>query len=110
VQHGYALTGLHNLSVLTTADVPFQQRGCNIPTLYFLLPIACQRLIGRNLPPELVTLIISFASLGMSREIAEQHRRALMDDRMPRGGKSTWDEVSLAAVVSPIGDSIESTI
>jgi hypothetical protein len=106
MRHGYVLSGLRGLSVLTTADVPFQQRACNIPTLYFLLPIACQRLIGRNLPPELVTLIIRFASLGMSREMAEQHRRSLMADRMPHGGKTPWDEVSLAAVVSPFGDSI----
>jgi hypothetical protein len=92
--HGFSLLGLKDMTVLTSADIPFQQRACNIPTLHFLLPIACRRLIGKNLPPELVAFIVGYMELGMSREEAEQHRRRLMADRMVTGGKSRWDSVS----------------
>lgn len=62
-------------------------RACNVPTLKFLLPIACrQRTHGnRTLPPELVDIIVQTAlvdgCLGISREEVEIRRRAVMADR-----------------------------
>ena len=85
-------TGLRDLPVLTTSDVPFQEQASNIPTLHFLLPIVCQRLIGKHLPPELVTHILD-TELGMTRETVEQHRRALMADRTGKRSGSRLDEV-----------------
>jgi len=77
--HGFSYSGLENLSVLTTADVPFQKRGDS--TLHVLLPKACFRLTGKNLPAELVNHIIVSDNLGLSRELAEHHRRQLMQER-----------------------------
>jgi hypothetical protein len=85
-------TGLKNLPVLSTSEVPFQEQACNIPTLHFLLPIACQRLTGKHLPPELVADILK-TDLGMTRGMAEQHRRALMADRTGKRSHSHLDEV-----------------
>src|SRR5262245_2029057 len=91
--HGFMYTGLRNSPVLTTLEVPSQEQACNIPTLHFLLPIVCQRLIGKHLPPELVANILE-TDLGMTREMAEQHRRALMADRTgKRSRHSQLDEV-----------------
>jgi hypothetical protein len=77
------------MAVLTTSDVPQQARACNLPTLAFLLPIACREVTHgqRTLPPELVQIILSHVrenvnmEFGMSREDAERRRRALMSDR-----------------------------
>jgi hypothetical protein len=78
--HGFAYSGLQNLSVLTTADVPFQKR--DDLALHTLLPKACLRLTGKNLPVELVIQIMESGHLGLSREMAEHHRRRLMQERM----------------------------
>jgi hypothetical protein len=91
--------------VLTTADVPYQARGCNFATLHSVLPMVCQRLTNKPLPAELVELIINaghdpidmveFAdrngALGMSWKAAEERRRAVMADRRARASKD--DEV-----------------
>jgi hypothetical protein len=77
------------MTVLTTSNVPQQARACNLPTLAFLLPIACRRVTHgqRTLPPELVQVILSHVrknanmEFGMSREDAERRRRELMSDR-----------------------------
>jgi hypothetical protein len=48
---GFAYRGMN---VLTTSDVPSQTRACNMPTLDLLLGTAFRRVIGKNLPVELV--------------------------------------------------------
>jgi hypothetical protein len=58
--------------------VPWQRRE---PILYSLLPHACRTLTGKTLPPELVAHIVDLGELGLSREMAETHRRLLMKDR-----------------------------
>jgi hypothetical protein len=79
--------GLADIHVLSSVDVPSQARACNLPTLRFLLPVACrQRTHGRRtLPPELVEFIMAAAladsGLGITREEAEIRRRELMADR-----------------------------
>lgn len=78
---GFSYKGLEGVVVPTTADIPSQERLTNTPTLHFLLPIICQRLTGHNLPRELSEHIVHFLDLGMTREQAETHRRALMRDR-----------------------------
>ena len=82
--------------VLTTADVPYQARGCNFPTLHLVLPDVCERLIGKRLPAEIVDWIIDAdddgrfpergGSLGMSWKAAEETRRAAMSDRRAKEG------------------------
>jgi hypothetical protein len=85
--HGFSYTGLADMHVLSSVDVPSQARACNLPTLRFLLPVACrQRAHGRRtLPPELVESIVAAAladgGLGITREEAEIRRRELMADR-----------------------------
>ena len=79
--HGLTYSGLLRTPVISTADVAYQERCCNLPTLHLLLSIAFWRTIGRNLPQELGNLITDLMDLGMSREDAEKHRRALMEDR-----------------------------
>jgi hypothetical protein len=86
---GFTYHGMENMRVLTSLDVPSQARACNLPTLAFLLPIACRQITReqRTLPPELVEIIIahvkenSKAEFGLSREEAEKRRQALMGDR-----------------------------
>jgi hypothetical protein len=79
--------GLADMHVLSSVDVPSQARACNLPTLRFLLPVACrQQTHGRRtLPPELVESIVAAAladgGLGITREEAEIRRRELMADR-----------------------------
>ncbi|KAJ8515478.1 hypothetical protein ONZ45_g7083 [Pleurotus djamor] len=72
--------GLEGMHVLTTADVPPQNCGTNIPTLRILLPRICELRTGKTLPPELVEIILS-QDLGLTREMAEMHRRGFMEDR-----------------------------
>jgi hypothetical protein len=85
--HGFSYHGLQGMHVLSSVDVPSQARACNLPTLRFLLPVACrQRTHGRRtLPPELVDIILAAAQvdggLGITREEAEIRRRELMADR-----------------------------
>ena len=76
--HGFSYHRLKNGSVLTTSDVPSQRRE---PILYSVLPRVCRKLTGKNLPAELVAHIIDLGDLGLSREMAEIHRRLLMKDR-----------------------------
>jgi hypothetical protein len=92
--HSFSYLGLKNGSVLTTSDVPWQRRE---PILYNLLPLVCQSLTGKYLPAELVAYIIDLGTLGLSREMAEVHRRLLMKDRkiVPRGAESGTDLYSL---------------
>ncbi|KAL4254205.1 DUF4246 domain-containing protein [Pleurotus pulmonarius] len=78
---GVSYSDLPNTPVLSTADVPWQARATNVPTLRILLPRVCKQVIGKTLPPELVELIVGEGVYGMSREHAEMHRRAFMDDR-----------------------------
>ncbi len=78
---GVSYSDLPNTPVLSTADVPWQARATNVPTLRILLPRVCKQVIGKTLPPELVELIVGEGVYGMSREQAEMHRRAFMDDR-----------------------------
>jgi hypothetical protein len=77
---------MEGMRVLTSSDVASQARPCNLPTLSFLLRIACrQHTYGqRTLPPELLEIILNYAKgidFGISREEAEKRRRALMEDR-----------------------------
>ena len=78
VYHSFSYHGLKNRSVLTTSDVPWQRRE---PSLYSVLPHVCHKLTGKSLPAELVAHIIDLGDLGLSREMAEIHRRLLMKDR-----------------------------
>ncbi|KAL0961447.1 hypothetical protein HGRIS_006392 [Hohenbuehelia grisea] len=78
---GMAYTGLQDQVVLTTSDIPPQQRATNLPTLHVLLPWVCQQITGKRLPPNLVDLISSSGALGLTREMAEYHRHAFMEDR-----------------------------
>ncbi|KAF9496465.1 hypothetical protein BDN71DRAFT_1505766 [Pleurotus eryngii] len=78
---GVSYLNLPDAPVLSTADVPWQARPTNMPTLRVLLPKACKQVIGKTLPPELVELIVGEDVYGMSREQAEMHRRDFMADR-----------------------------
>ncbi|KAL0961441.1 hypothetical protein HGRIS_006386 [Hohenbuehelia grisea] len=78
---GMTYTGLKDQVVLTTSDIPPQYCGTNVPTLHAILPRICQQITGKVLPPELVDLIINSRDLGLTREMAERHRRAFMEDR-----------------------------
>lgn len=79
--HGLGYKGLKDLKVLTTMDIPSQERASNVSALHSILPLICQQLINKDFPPELVDYVVSFMSLGMTREMAENHRRALMRDK-----------------------------
>lgn len=92
--HGFNLSGMQENGPITTADVDFQEQGCNDVTLHFLLPIASRRLVGRILPPEIVDHIITFVGERMTREKAEEHRRLLMADRKPSSASDEDDSVS----------------
>ncbi|KAJ7577457.1 hypothetical protein C8J56DRAFT_1031469 [Mycena floridula] len=76
----FTISGVEG-EVFTTSEIASQKRATNIPTLHFLLPIACQRLTGKNLPRELAEIIVGFGDLGFSRAEAEQYRREVMADR-----------------------------
>jgi hypothetical protein len=84
---GFKYVGLESNYVLTTSEVPSQERACNLPTLELLLPVAVRQLTHghRNLPPEIVEVILAEAvkddGLGLSRAEAEKRRRELMKDR-----------------------------
>lgn len=83
--HGFEYDDIDDISVLTTTDVPSQEHATNHPTLHFLLPVVCRRLINKNLPPELVHHIIKCMGVGMSREDAETYRRGFMEGRKAVG-------------------------
>lgn len=78
---GFSYRGLKRMKVLTTMDVPTQERGTNFRTLHFLLPFICKHLTNKSFPPELVDSVIGSVDQGMTREMAEKHRRELMKDR-----------------------------
>ncbi|KAL0961438.1 hypothetical protein HGRIS_006383 [Hohenbuehelia grisea] len=78
---GMKYSGLKDQVVLTTSDVPRQLRGTNVPSLFALLPWVSERLIGKRLPLEIVSHITKSTDLGLTREAAERHRRAFMEDR-----------------------------
>ncbi|KAL0950697.1 hypothetical protein HGRIS_007474 [Hohenbuehelia grisea] len=92
---GFTYSHVDDMEELTTYEVPIQERGCNAPTLRFLLPIVTSRLIGKRLPPELVASIVSYThEQTMSREDAEGHRANLMEDRRLKSGgwpPQVWD-------------------
>ncbi|KAF9496453.1 hypothetical protein BDN71DRAFT_1446160 [Pleurotus eryngii] len=90
---GLTCTGLKGMHVLSTTDVPDQRRQTNIPTLRVLLPIICERLTGKHLPPELVEFIVSADLGGITREMAEKHRLEFMEDRRVKVAKE--DEVRM---------------
>lgn len=79
---GFSQKGLSIKPVLTTKDVPRQALPCNPATLKFLLPVICNHLIDRNLPNELVEIIIQFTEfVGITREAAERHRLSVIEER-----------------------------
>ncbi len=79
---GYSTDGLEDMNVLTTSDVPWQARPCNIRTLHSILLLAFKRSIGKEIPAELRNYIVSMATEGtITREEAEKRRRELMEDR-----------------------------
>ncbi|KAF4599948.1 hypothetical protein EYR40_007054 [Pleurotus pulmonarius] len=79
---GYSTDGLEDMDVLTTSDVPWQARPCNIRTLHSILLLAFKRSIGKEIPAELRNYIVSMATEGtITREEAEKRRRELMEDR-----------------------------
>jgi hypothetical protein len=81
---GFEYWAIKIMDVLTTSDVPSQARGCNTPTLTLLLDAAFRSVVGKNLPAELSQLILSEMNgveFGLSREKAEERRRAIMADR-----------------------------
>lgn len=80
------------MKVLTTSEVPIQMRKCNEATLLTLLPLVSAKLTGTPLPPELVAVIWEYVSIGtMSRENAEKHRLALMEDRKIKSEDIGWN-------------------
>jgi hypothetical protein len=86
---GFSYRGMETMTVLTASDVPAQARPCNTPTLALLLGVAFRKVVGRHLPVELKQLILAETQgvdFGISREQAEQRRRALMADRRVQGG------------------------
>jgi hypothetical protein len=81
---GFTLSGLDGMHVLSSSDIPYQARGCNAPTLTFLLGVACRQKTRRELPPELNQMIVGYTNgieFGITWEQAEERRRALMQDR-----------------------------
>jgi hypothetical protein len=86
---GFSYRGMETMTVLTASDVPAQARACNTPTLALLLGVAFRKVVGRHLPVELKQLILAETQgvdFGISREQAEQRRRALMADHRVQGG------------------------
>lgn len=80
--HSYTTSGLAGMNVLSSSDVPWQARPCNIATLHLLLSIAWKRRVGKDIPAELRSYIITAAIEGtVTREEAEKWRRELMVDR-----------------------------
>lgn len=80
--HGYVTRGLKDMNVLTSADVLWQARDCNIKTLHSLLTLTFKRRIGKEIPAELRNYIVQMATEGtITREEAEKRRRELMEDR-----------------------------
>ncbi|KAF7428753.1 hypothetical protein PC9H_007985 [Pleurotus ostreatus] len=79
---GYSTDGLEDMNVLSTSDVPWQARPCNIRTLHSLLLLSFKRSIGKEIPAELRNYIVGMATEGtITREEAEKRRRELMEDR-----------------------------
>lgn len=56
-------------------------RACNFPTLRWILPLICFRITGKSLPHMLTERVLQSAHFGISREMAEQRRRAFMEER-----------------------------
>ena len=67
--------GLEGMHVLTTADIPPQNCGTNIPTLRILLPRICEERTGKTLPPELVEIICNFSDPLDSRALTLVSKR-----------------------------------
>ncbi|KAF5384697.1 hypothetical protein D9757_006244 [Collybiopsis confluens] len=85
---GFSFTGLQNMKVLTTSEVPMQMRKTNEPTLLALLPKISEKLTGTALPAELVVLIWKFVAEGaIGREEAEKNRLALIVDRRVKSSR-----------------------
>lgn len=79
---GYSTDGLEDMNVLSTSDVPWQARPCNIQTLHSLLLLSFKRSVGKEIPAELRNYVVSMATEGtITREEAEKRRRELMEDR-----------------------------
>ncbi|KAG9223374.1 hypothetical protein CCMSSC00406_0009265 [Pleurotus cornucopiae] len=80
--HSYTTSGFAEMNVLSSSDVPWQAQPCNIATLHLLLSIAWKRLVGKEIPAELRSYIVTAAIEGtITREEAERWRRELMIDR-----------------------------
>ncbi|KAJ8703403.1 hypothetical protein PTI98_002027 [Pleurotus ostreatus] len=80
--HSYTTSGLAEMNVLSSLDVPWQARPCNIATLHLLLSGAWKCLVGKEIPAELRSYIVTAAIEGtITREEAERWRRELMIDR-----------------------------
>ncbi|KAJ3969664.1 hypothetical protein EV361DRAFT_963930 [Lentinula raphanica] len=79
---GFAISGLEDMNVLTTSEVPNQMRKANEPTIRALLRTISTKLTGKELPPELVAIMWKYAFSGtISRGEAEEYRLELMSDR-----------------------------
>jgi hypothetical protein len=84
---GITYWGVEEINVLTSKDVPSQARACNLPTIAFLLRVAFRQRAGRLVPDELINLVLEGLEglegpgAQMTRQEAEEWRRALMDDR-----------------------------
>lgn len=84
--HAYTTPGLAGMNVLSSSDVLWQARPCNIATLHLLLSIAWKRLVGKDILAELHSYIITATIEGtITREEAEKWRRDLMVDRKIKG-------------------------
>jgi hypothetical protein len=97
---------MDSIHVLTASDVPPQARACNALTLALLLTAAFRKVVGKNLPGELAEFILAETNgidFGLSREQAEERRRALMADRRVQGVKVN-DVSMLASCQYPLFD------
>ncbi|KAJ4464528.1 hypothetical protein C8J55DRAFT_529967 [Lentinula edodes] len=79
---GFSISGLSQMNVLTTSEIPMQERKTNDPTIRAFLRTVSFKLTGQEIPPELIEIICNYALQGtLTREDAERHRLALMSER-----------------------------
>ncbi|KAJ3848017.1 hypothetical protein EV368DRAFT_68627 [Lentinula lateritia] len=93
---GFSISGLSQMNVLTTSEIPMQERKTNDPTIRAFLRTISLKLTGQEIPPELIEIIFDYALEGtLKREDAERHRLALMSERKVqvkgRYGRAYWN-------------------
>ncbi|KAH7869156.1 uncharacterized protein C8R40DRAFT_1131513 [Lentinula edodes] len=97
-QPGFSIRGMSHMNVLTTSEIPMQERKTNDPTIRAFLRIVSLKLTGQEISPELIEIICDYVLEGtLTREEAEGHRLTLMSERKvnAKGGYARRNTYSL---------------